>query len=189
MNILYIDIETTGLDENKHAVIELACRLDSDDKTISRHHARFYNPQTATDMAALKVNKMRLGKLLEAKQEAREVVTFVDWILDACSKVKGPIFLCGHNVAFDMKFVTALLAKYSVHGFDSIVGGKDLLDTRVLANALIISGKLKIEGKLNLESLAKALNIDTSKIELHTASGDVELTAEVLKGLLTLMRG
>lgn len=189
MNILFLDLETTGLDENKHAVIEIACRLDVDGKKISSHNTKFYNPQTNTDMAALKVNKARLAKLMSHKQEVAEVASFVDWVLDASDKVKGPIMLCGHNVPFDIKFLTALLAKYGVHGFDLVAGGKDLLDTRIIAQGLILAGKLKVEGKFNLENLAKALGIDTSGMELHTASVDVELTAQVLYKLIKLMKG
>lgn len=187
MNILFIDVETTGLDPSKNVMLEIAARLDIDGKTVSRHNTKFFNPRSHTDLGALKVNKTKIRDLLSMKPEEGEVLTFVDWLLDLQDKIKGPLYVCGQNVAFDINFLKGTLDKYQVSNIESLIGYK-VLDTFGLALALVEVGKLKVEGSLNLGNIAKALGIDLSKVQLHTGKDDVEVTAAVLYGLLDIMR-
>lgn len=178
MNILFIDTETTGVDANKHTIIELSARLDVDGKTVDRFHSKFFNPAgISVDLGALKVNKTSVSTLITLGQEDKEFVRFADWLLTIPSKVKGNVVVCGQNVQFDINFIKALLNKYSMTGLESIIGYK-YIDTFSLAITLIQAGIIRSE-KTNLESLAQALDIDTSKYDLHTAVGDTDLVAEV----------
>lgn len=186
MNILFIDTETTGLDPSKHTIIEIACRLDVDGKTVTRHSTKFYNPNAQIDLGALRVNKTKITDLVKAKPEAQEVAHLVDWLVELPDRVQGEIYLSGQNVTFDKEFLKALLGRYNVSGLDSIVGYK-VLDTFGLALALVMKGKLKVEGKLNLGNIAKALGVDLSKKKLHTADDDTDVAAEVLYKLLELI--
>lgn len=190
MNILFIDVETTGLDANKHTMIELAARLDSDGKTIDKFHAKFFNSKNVhIDLGALKVNKVALKELMVAKPEIEEIARLVDWLLELTTKVKGQIYVSGQNVQFDVNFLKNTLAKYNVEGLDQIIGYK-YIDTFSLAMGLINAGKLITENnKLNLENIAKSLNIDLTNKQLHTAEADVDIAAEVFYGLVKLIRG
>lgn len=187
MNILFIDTETTGLDEKKNTVVEVACRLDIDGKTVDRKNLKFFNPKSATDLGALKVNKLKISDLVAMKPEDQSVMELVDWLLEIQQHIKGPVYVCGQNVHFDINFIKALLDRYQVYGLESLIGYK-VLDTFGLALALTLVGKLKVEGSLNLGNIAKALGIDTSQLQLHTGKDDVEVTAAVLYALLDLMR-
>lgn len=183
MNILFIDVETTGTDPSKHNMIEFAGRLDSDGKTVTRFHTKFFNPQNATiDLGALRVNKTSLSSLLALKPEIQEAAHLVDWLLELPTKVQGPIVVCGQNVQFDMGFIKALLGRYGVVGIESIVGYK-YVDTFSLAVALKEAGILKAD-KTNLAAIGQAVGIDTSKYDLHTAEGDTNLVADVYYALI-----
>lgn len=187
MNILFIDTETTGLDEKKNTVVEVACRLDVDGKTVDRKNLHFFNPKSATDLGALKVNGLKISDILKMKPEDQGIMELVDWLLDIQKHIKGPLYVCGQNVHFDINFIKALLDRYSIYGVESLIGYK-VLDTFGLALALVHVGKLKVEGSLNLGNVAKALGVDLSKVQLHTGKDDVEVTASVLYALLDLMR-
>lgn len=188
MNILFCDVETTGTEPSENTIIELACRLDVDGKTLANYHAKMFNPTSKTDLGALKVNKSKISELVKARKEVEVALEFCDWLLEIQQKVKGPIYIAGQNVHFDVNFLKAMLARYSVSGFNSVISIRHI-DTSGLSLALIEAGKLKIEGtSLSLETIAKALGIDTSKMELHTATADVNLCALVYYKMIELMR-
>lgn len=178
MNILFIDVETTGTDAAIHRMIEFSGRLDVDGKTVSRFHTKFFNPQGATiDLGALRVNKTKLSGLLALKPEMQEAAHLVDWLLELPDKVQGPIVVCGQNVQFDMDFLKALLARYGVVGIQNVVGYK-YVDTFGIGFILNKAGVISTD-KNNLAALAKAVGIDTSKYNLHTSEGDTNLVADV----------
>lgn len=192
MNILFIDMETTGIDAAKNTAIEISCRLDVDGKTVSRFHKKFFNPDKATiNLGALRVNKTSLQNLLDlgATKEGNEslaVVDLVDYLLSI--KVNGPLVVSGQNVQFDISFLKALLNKYNVEGLDQVIGYK-YLDTFSLAMGLIAAGKLVTpNGKTNLESLAIGLGINMAGRNLHTSEADTDLAAEVYYKLIELIK-
>lgn len=193
MNILFIDMETTGTEASKNTAIEISCRLDVNGQTVSRFTRRFFNPANAAiNLGALKVNKVPLQELItlgmskEGKEDA-VVVELVDYLLGI--QVQGPLVVSGQNVQFDINFLKALLAKYSVEGLDQVIGYK-YLDTFSLAMGLIEAGKLVTPGgKTNLQSLAEGLGINTKGRALHTAEADVDLAAEVYYAMIKLIRG
>lgn len=187
MNILFIDVETTGTDPAKHNMIEFAGRLDVDGKTVSRFSRKFFNAQgTTIDLGALRVNKTKLSELITFKPEVEEAVHLIDWLLELPSKAPGPILVCGQNVQFDIGFLKALLSRYSVVGIEQIIGYK-YIDTFSIAIALKQAGVLQTD-KTNLEALGKAVGIDTSKYTLHSADGDVDLVADVYYGVLSTLQ-
>ena len=193
MNILFIDLETTGTEADKHTAIEIACRLDVHGKTISRFHRKFFNPdKIAINLGALRVNKVPLKELINIgmSPEGKEdlvVVDLVDYLLGI--KVNGPLVVSGQNVQFDINFLKSLLAKYKVEGLDQVIGYK-YLDTFSLAMGLIEAGKLITkDNKTNLSALAEGLGISLVGRNLHTADADVDLAAEVYYGLIKRIRG
>lgn len=178
MNILFVDVETTGTDSERHAVIELAARLYTDGKFVDAFDHQCFDKRgaKAISLGALKVNNQDLNSLWNKPEENEAVIKFVEFLLK--HKNIGPILIAGQNVQFDVSFIKALLKKYGVEDLEQITGYK-FIDTFSLGVSLVQAGILKKDTKLNLSGLAKALGIDTSGVALHTATGDVELTAQV----------
>lgn len=187
MNILFLDVETTGTNPNKHSMIEVAARLDIDGKTIDKFTKKFFNATNTTiDLGALKVNNTKLNDLVKFPAEIAEIANFVDWLLGLQSQVQGPIVVCGQNVQFDVNFIKATLAKYNVEGVEQIIGYKHI-DTYSIALALKEAGILKTD-KTNLSAIAKALGVDVSQYKLHTAEGDVDLVAAVYYAIILTLK-
>jgi DNA polymerase III epsilon subunit-like protein len=188
MNILFFDLETTGQDSKKNTVIEIAARLDVDGVTVDTFEQKLFNPQSVTNLGALKYNGTKMKELMSRPNEGTAIIAFIDWLLSIQDKFKGDLYLCGQNIYFDKSFLHSLLDKYSVEGIDTLISHK-LLDTFGLAIALQQVGKLQTkDNKLNLAAIAEALGIDTSNMILHTALADVNLTAQVLYKLLELIK-
>lgn len=189
MNILFMDVETTGQDENKHTITEIAFRLDNDGKTVDQFAIKFFNPKSVTNLSALTYNGQKLVDLLKSTPETEAVIAICDWLTTALAKVKGEVLWCGQNVAFDIRFFKALLRRYDIEGLDQAIGSYKALDTFCLAYAAVNGGFIQVEnGKISLVTVAKALSIDITKFSLHKAEDDVALTAEVYYGLMKLLK-
>lgn len=188
MNILFFDLETTGQEYKKNAVIEIAARLDVNGVIIDKFERKLFNPQTTTHLQALKYNGTKLTELFNRPPEVEALVALIDWLLEIQSKFQGELYLCGQNVYFDVNFLQSVLDRYNIEGISSLMSYK-LLDTFGLALALQEVGKLKTkDNKLKLANIAEGLGIDLTGKTLHTAMADVDVTAEVLYGLLKLMK-
>lgn len=186
MNLLFVDVETTGLDNKKHGVVELAVELYKDGVKINEFNEHFFDKRSPVSLGALKVNKKTVAKLYESTLEDLSVMKFIDWLI--ALDLKGPTYICGHNVQFDVGFIKAMLAKYGVEDLEQIVGYK-YLDTFTLASALILTGKLQTDNNAtNLGAIAKGLGIDLSQYTLHTAKDDVRLTVDVFFKMLELLK-
>lgn len=187
MNILFIDCETTGLDPSRNAMIEFAAELHSSGAKVAEFSTPMYDKKSPVTLGALRVNGKNLKQIYELKDEAVALMELVDWLLSL--KVEGPVYVCGHNVHFDISFLRALFNKYNLEGLDQVIG-YHFIDTSAIGIALVASGKLQVENnKVSLSSLAKALGIDISQYQLHTAGGDVKLTVDVYNAMVTLIKG
>lgn len=187
MNILFIDCETSGLDPAKNAMLEFAAELHVDGVKVSEFSTGMYDRRSPVSLGALKVNGLKLAGLLLLKNESEAVVELIDWLLSI--KVQGPIYVCGHNVHFDISFLKALLAKYQLDGLDNVIG-YHFLDTFSIGSFLMSTGKLQTENnKVNLSALAKGLGLDVSQYKVHTATEDVRLTVDVYNSMVKLLQG
>ena len=191
MNILFLDCETTGLDENKHSIIEIACEHHINGQMVSAYNQRFINRSPILALDALKVNKTNIAALLDigkACPEERAVFEFVDYLLSLNNK---DLHVCGHNVNFDVRFIKALLTKYNIEGWESAVSYRQI-DTCDRAKMLIETGIIPLEAigakGSGLTNIAKALKLEVEEIKLHTAVYDTNLCSRVFYKMNEVLR-
>lgn len=187
MNILFLDLETTGVDENKHSIIEIAAKFYVNGQLRDTFESKTATYNQEVDLGALGVNNFTIKEILSHPPSPEVAYALAEFLVNVKkNKGKGPIYLCGHNVAFDEKFLDRFLAIHSITGLHSVLGHKKL-DTATLAIALIDAGVLNPE-KTSLEYLAKELGISLEGRNLHKAMDDVDLTIEVYYKMLDLLR-
>lgn len=187
MNILFLDTETTGLDSEENAVIQIAAEYHENGTLVKSFNKKFFsqNGEKRINLGALKVNKTSLSALHSAPSETVAVEEFVDFLLSL--NPKEQVFLCCENVVFDLGFIKELLKKYSIEGLDAIISYR-VLDTATISLFLKEAGVLKVE-KLGLTNVAKALNLEEpSKVGFHDASYDTKIMAKVYYRLLELTK-
>src|SRR5579864_7538350 len=108
MNILFVDVETTGTDEKVDRIIELSCRLVDFDQPEGKPPAgeefnvQIRQPDIITmSMGALAVNGVSPYNVRDSvcnKDEEDEVFEkFVGWICDIKRRYKD-FAVAGHNV-------------------------------------------------------------------------------------------
>jgi DNA polymerase III epsilon subunit-like protein len=190
MNILYIDTETTGIDPQNNSIIELAAILEVEGKIVDTFQETLAPKVNGNiSLEALKVNKNSITKVLAFEDRQQKVLKFIDWLLRF--NLSGPLYICGHNVAFDIAFIKETLKEFNISGWDSAVSYR-LIDTSTIGTFLINSGVINLSDGMpkgsSLEKLALALNIEVRGRKLHSAMGDVELTREVYQALLNKVK-
>lgn len=185
MNILFLDIETVGLDPSCNSIIEISGLFYANGVLTKEYHAKAFTPNTKVDLGALTVNKQTIKNLMitgNEKQEAQMLYEFVDFSLE----LPRDTVICGHNVNFDINFIKGRLALNSIDGFNSLFSYR-VLDTATIGLFLQSAGELKVD-KVSLNKLAQALGISFNEDNLHGAKYDTELTAKVFYEMQKLVK-
>lgn len=174
-----IDTETTGLDPEKHALVQVAFGLKSDLK--SKHFdevAEFkmtYGNYTV-DSEALRVNGLTIEELDRWPGRRVAITAMHDWLSDKVT-MYGKLRPVGHNYKFDEGFLIQVCGKsgYPAHF------SRDFLDTKVIA--LFVDECLdRVKNSYSLDSLRNHYHI--SRVGNHEAMKDVRDTAEILRRLM-----
>lgn len=163
------DTETTGLDPaGGDEILQIgATRIVNGRLLATECFDQLVDPGRSIPEAGIAVHGIR-PEMVRGKPR-------LDAVLPAFRAFTEDTVLVGHNVAFDMRFLTLKEEATGVR-FDQPV-----LDTLLLAS-VVHPG----EDSHNLEAMAKRLGVEVSG--RHTALGDALVTAEIFLRLLPLLR-
>ncbi len=170
--IVFIDIETTGLDPRQHAIIELAAiKVKQPDLQAEHFLDVVIRPRedSVFDPAAMEVNKISMSEL-EKGIKIKEA-------LEALFVICEGAIIGGHNTQFDWNFITYNAELVSLP--KPKLATYRLIDTAGISWPLIVKKVLKNNG---LQDLCEHFNIDQKGA--HRASTDVRMTLEVYKKLV-----
>lgn len=174
--IVFVDVETTGLDPSVHEIIELGAVVakmkdgvltvtDQLDVKIIPEHIEQADPQ------ALRVNGYNEADWLFAVELSEAMKSFVQ-------KTQGAVFIA-HNATFDWAFIDTALKKtrieHSLH--------YHRLDTISIAFGLLSQSESDIN-RFSLRALCEHFQIDNTRA--HSAFSDAYATYELFKKLLKL---
>lgn len=186
--ILFLDLETTGLDPLTNSIVQIAAEYHIDGKKQDQFFVEIKPPisqDRLISLDALKVTKLNLNKIFNSgKDEGPALISFVDWVL---SLDANKLSICGHNVHFDIAFMKNLFRRYNLNGWDNIISHR-IEDTCSLARSLQKAGILP-NSSVSLGSLAELLNITIPENEtLHNAKTDVRVTSEIYYKLINKLK-
>lgn len=154
-----LDLETTGLDANRDAIIEIGAVCFQGDRILDRF-VTFVNPQRKIPLRIQQITGIRNADVAAAptlEQVLPELLAFVH------SNVAA---LVAHNAGFDLGFLRA--AGVNFH--------RPVLDTFELATILLPN-----QASYNLGELCRTQTIALT--EAHRALGDAEATARLFMQL------
>lgn len=172
MNFLWIDVETTGLNEIRQDVIQLAC-VPIINGVVHQSFNEFCQPldYSAVDQGAVRAHGITVDKMKTFQLQTDMLDHFIDYL----SSFKTKFIIAGYNVGFDKKFVSALFTK---HDKSSEFFNMFSLDTHcTYKRAQAVKSQIDTQN-LKLATLAKAWNIP---INAHDALSDITATIEVDK--------
>ena len=163
MNIVVIDVETTGLTSGRDEIIEIgAVRVM--DGVITETFQTLVKPRSALPPEVCKLTGITEEMLATAPELEDCLPLFLSFI-------EGSV-LCGHNVQFDMQFLTTACDNA---GYELPVS-RDVLDTADLARIVMPTAK-----EYHLAAVAAALGVENDV--WHRALPDAQATAQLLKPL------
>lgn len=172
-----IDVETTGVDLNKHGILEIAAVLVdyNNENQLTPGASELWHIEpfagAVIDPKAMAVNQIdHTHPFRFAKQESdalNELFTFINTAIKATGCRRA--ILVGHNAHFDLNFILAAarrckIAKVPLHAFSC-------LDTATLGGLAY--------GKTVLAKAIRKAGIEFDKSAAHSALYDAQKTAEL----------
>lgn len=193
MKFLWIDTETTGLDEKNHRPFEVAIifvnnRKEPDGRITHLECERdFYlNPLRdgiEISQEALNITGYTEEKIRALKPAADVVPIIAEFLKDTITQFgTGPeekSFLCGYNVGFDYKMIKALFNDFELNFDDYIMNHQ--MD---VFNQVKSAGNLRLIPYLpdrKLTTVAEHFRVNLENA--HNALADIRATKEVSKSL------
>jgi len=170
-HLVFIDIETTGLDRDKHEIIEIGCIIVNGEnfEIVEEYSAKIKPDHIETaDSKALKINGYSQDKWKDAKN-AKDV-------LQKISEMAEEGMIAGWNVAFDWAFVEDYFKKLKIKSLFNY----HKIDVQAIAYAKLYKNK-KVKS-LKLRSISKFFGIGFG--EIHSAEEDIKITYEVFRKLM-----
>jgi len=179
-NLLFIDIETTGLGDNAGLIeIALIPYIDGERKPHFQSYIRPHDGATL-DAKAFEINKINVNDIWsfpDAKDVIEDMLKFID--SHEC------IFsLAGHNVAFDTKkFYRFMCRNGHYSSYLNRFRPGDICTLRI-AKDCFKNKRNKPEG-FSLEKLTKFFEIEL--INSHSALPDIQATIDLYEKLLPML--
>lgn len=109
---IFVDTETTGLDERKAGIIQIALILDIDGEEAGRLDLSMH-PFEGAEISedALKVSGNTLESIKAFQPEAEAFARLVEWLDYTEGLYPGKAWFGGYNVPFDRRFVVELFRR------------------------------------------------------------------------------
>lgn len=171
---LFIDTETTGLDQFDNDIIEIGAALftDTDDSPVLT--ASFQAKMTARrgstiDLQALQINNRSLEEVYSEDNSMRDAIlrNFAQWLIKYVDK---DTLIIGHNIFFDMDFIENAFDNIDID-LKRILSRRQCIDTRQLS--MFLNDACVIETKNNrLVTLTNELFGEKNDENIHQAYAD-----------------
>lgn len=164
--LVFVDLETTGLDVERHGIIEIGCIFETDGTRETEDFQALANPGAVeySDGAA-EVHRIP-HDVIAAAPPLEAVLHQFD---SRCAK---DAILSGWNTKFDEAFLYKAYQRYGLPWrFDY-----HIFDVWSLYKRLQLTGKLPAELRLGLGTVAKHYSIVRAGEDHHRALTDVEWT-------------
>lgn len=173
MNILAIDIESSGYDPKKNALLEIAA-IPIINGVKGEPFVSYVRPHkdAVIEPKALEINKLTYDQIWTFPEPTEVIKSFLSWI-----DSKETMFnLLGHNVQFDRRFLYSFFCRYGGHGdFITRFRPNDICTEDMARVAL--KHKPNAPKSVSLGNLCKYFDIKLDNA--HSALPDIEATYEL----------
>lgn len=182
--ILYIDLETTGLDHNTCAITQLAGIYEEDGKEKERFNYKIRpNEDHAIYRGALEVTKVGYDGIMAyelSQYEAyKKLLYFLDSVVNKYNK-EDKIWICGYNIInFDAKFLRRFFEMHDNNYYNSYFYYPEIDVVPILA-FVTMATRTKLENFKQM-TVAKALGIKIDDSRAHDALYDIEVCRDIYK--------
>jgi DNA polymerase-3 subunit epsilon len=178
--LLYIDTETTGLDNKKNDILVLSYMLEVGGMVIDEGEFKMkpFNSSNI-EQAALDINGITREEIEYFDEPIYAKNKFVKALkknIDFSDK-ENKLMFCGFNVMFDVDFLKEFFWKCNDRNFFNYFKPRTLIDPMYMLRYLNYIGKINLTS-FNLADVCKYFNIEH---KAHDATSDINATRQVLK--------
>lgn len=183
MKLLYLDLETTGLDSEKNAIIELSGILEIDNK-VQESFSIYMKPdldqiidQAALD--AIKIDRETIDNYSSQTIGYDRFIKLLEKHVNVFNK-EDKLFLIGYNIhAFDVPFLRTFFNRNNNKYFGSYFHHPSI-DVMLLVSYFSMSQRKNLPN-FKLGTVAKSLGVNVDEERLHMALYDVSITRDIFK--------
>jgi len=185
MKQLFFDLETTGLDNQKHAIHQLSGMVVIDG-VIQEHFNFKIQPHkgalcSAEALQICGITMEILRSYPECTEQYKAFTTMLAKYVDKFNK-KDKFYLCGfNNASFDNQFLRSFFQANGDNYFGSWFWS-NCFDIMVMATPFLASQRGEMQD-FKLKTVAKHCGIIIDETKLHEAQYDVDLTYLIYKKL------
>jgi DNA polymerase III epsilon subunit-like protein len=163
-DLMFFDVETGGLDPDRHDIIDIACvRTDPTGKTVLDEYSSRIIPVRPVDAAAARVNGYTAEKWAAGAVPLNTAMVHV-------LKVARDCLFTAHNVSFDWSFLEAAMKECQQRWPSTY----HKIDTVALAMPMLRAGLVE---NVKLTTLTKFFGIEHT--DAHSALSDARACREV----------
>lgn len=180
MKIMFLDVETGGLDEIENSLLSVGLFIWDKGNIIEGKEIFICKEQYNTVQAALDINKINLDELrIKGISEEKAIEEIESFCFKYFNKEK--VILGGHNVTFDIGFIKALYRRNNKDFYSRF--SYRFLDTGSILRFMHLQGKLEND-IFSSDKAFEFFGITFEENKRHTALGDAEATAKLLSKLI-----
>lgn len=180
MKTLYIDVETTGVDEKRHAIHQLSGILVINGYAV-RQFNYYLKPFEGAEITpeALEVGGVTLEQIMAYPDQSEGYEQLMQILDQYCLKFNktDKIFFAGYNAGFDNRFIRELFTRNGNNFFGSYFWA-GTIDLMVLALDKLAPVRHEMEN-FKLVTTAKKLGIKVDETRLHDSEYDIWLTRQM----------
>jgi len=184
----YIDTETSGLFPGKYQVLTAALKIVNGQRCVTREFEFGLLESSAIDDKALEINGLtreQIKKFPPCQYTYRELTSFLGQFVNPYDKADKMTF-AGYNARFDYDHMRSLFERLGDRYFGSWFWFPPLDIMNTAFDAL--RDRRKDMKDFKLATVAKTLGIELKKEELHDALYDIELSIEVYKSSIKIIK-
>lgn len=181
--MLWLDTETTGLDANKHGVIQIAALYEEAQIPYYANIPFIFNEMSnaigcKVDKEALRINgrkKKEIKKFPNSGETFSHFIAFLDERVNKFNK-EDKITIMGYNVKFDLEMIHAWAKRENYEYLGSYLDWR-VVDVLVIARNEWLMGRMPSEPEdFKLGTICKVYGINPPN---HDALQDIKATREL----------
>lgn len=186
--LLFIDVETTGLDCKINDIISLGLIIEING-VIKERHDIYMQPFNwdALDKEALEVNNFTRKQIKDFAHPRAVYPVLCEMFSKYVNKYspEDKYTPCGYNVAFDLNFLSEFWNKNEDKYLGSFIDWRQKLDPMFILSVMQYKGFIKVEN-LKLVTVCEYFNIPLP--DAHNALADITATRLLLDKVLGYIR-
>jgi DNA polymerase-3 subunit epsilon len=181
--VLWFDLETTGIDPDRHGIIQFAGLAEIDGVVAESFEIKMQPHDGAViEDEALAVSGFSREQIASFTPHAEAYKAIDGFLSRHVSRFErnDKFYPAGYNVRFDLDFLSRMFRRYDQYGLGSFINWRSL-DPQPILNIMEYMGRLSLPNH-KLQTVCDHLGVRLLKA--HDALSDIKATRELMALLL-----